>query len=252
MPTAQSFSNILIYNPFMFGISSFCLHHEPLPDALEKLSEITGLVEIMDDGRHFVISPDVLEQFSLDYAFHAPCRSINIASLHEPIRRASVEVLGECFSVAKEVDAPVVIHPGYFAWEEERDRALAHFHTSLSELEMLAREHGITYYVENMGNWNYFFLRFPEELDTLENLKLALDVGHAHLNHCLDGFLSRSFYHVHLHDNDGREDTHVAVGEGTIDFNQVMEVVRRTKATPIVEVGTFQGVVESLRALDGL
>jgi sugar phosphate isomerase/epimerase len=236
----------------MFGVSSFCLHNEPLPDALEKLSAITGLVEIMDDGRHFVNSPDELAQFSLEYAFHAPCRSINIASLHEPIRRASVEVLGQCFSVAAEVDAPVVIHPGYFAWEEERDHALEHFKRSLKEIGSLAEEHGITYYVENMGNWNYFFLRFPDELDLIGNVDLALDVGHANLNQCLEEFLKLPFRHAHLHDNDGTEDTHSAVGEGSIDFQSVIKAVRRTKATPIVEVGTFEGVVESLEVLGNL
>lgn len=236
----------------MLGVSSFCLHEEPLPDALEKLSEITGLVEIMDDGRHFVNSSDELAGFSLKYAFHAPCRSINIASLHEPIRRASVEVLGQCFSVAADVNAPVVIHPGYFAWEEEREKAFEHFQKSLKEIDSLAEEYGITYYVENMGNWNYFFLRFPGELDLLGNVDLALDVGHAHLNNCLDEFLTLPFSHVHLHDNDGTDDTHSAVGEGSIDFVAVMEAVRRTKATPIVEVGTLPGVIESIRVLENL
>jgi len=236
----------------MLGVSSFCLHEEPLPDALEKLSAITGLVEIMDDGRHFVNSSDELTGFSLEYAFHAPCRSINIASLHEPIRRASVEVLGQCFSVAADVNAPVVIHPGYFAWEEERERALANFQISLKEIGSLAEEHGITYYVENMGNWNYFFLRFPDELDLIGDVELVLDVGHAYLNHCLDEFLTLPFRHVHLHDNDGTEDSHSAVGEGSIDFRAVMEAVRRTKATPIVEVGTLPGVIESIKVLENL
>ncbi|HQC12737.1 MAG TPA: TIM barrel protein, partial [Methanoregulaceae archaeon] len=122
----------------------------------------------------------------------------------------------------------------------------------LKEIDSLAEEHGITYYVENMGNWNYFFLRFPGELDLLGNVDLALDVGHAHLNNCLDEFLTLPFSHVHLHDNDGTDDTHSAVGEGSIDFQAVREAVRRTKATPIVEVGTLPGVIESIRVLENL
>jgi len=236
----------------MFGVSSFCLHQESLPEALEKLSAITSLVEIMDDGRHFVNSSDELDSFSLDYVFHAPCRSVNIASILEPIRRASVEVLGQCFSVAADVDAPVVLHPGYFTWEEERDRALSQFRKSLSEIDSLAEEHGISYYVENMGNWNYFFLRSPDELNLLGDVDLALDVGHANLNHCLDEFLSCRIHHVHLHDNDGTDDSHSAVGEGTIDFRAVMDAVRRDRATPIVEVATLEGVLLSMKALENV
>jgi len=233
----------------MFGISSFCLHKEPLASALEQLAPVTDLVEIMDDGPHFIESVEILESYSLCYTFHAPSRSINIASIHEPIRQASVEVIGSCFSLAAEVDADIVIHPGYFAWEEEQEKALRQFHTSLSELNGIADTHSVKFFIENMGNWNYFFLKEPAEIDHLGNFELALDVGHAYLNHCLDGFLSLPFGHVHLHDNDGTEDTHNPVGSGSIDFQAVMKAVHRTGATPVIEVATLEGVLRSLTYL---
>ena len=233
----------------MFGISSFCLHKEPLDVALEQLSEVTELVEIMDDGPHFIDSIELLESYSLRYALHAPSRSINIASLHEPIRKASVEVISGCFLLAGEVNADVVIHPGYFAWEEEQGRALRQFSKSLFDLTTLADACSVRFYLENMGNWNYFFLRYPDEIDLLGEFGLALDVGHAHLNHCLDEFLARPFHHVHLHDNNGIEDSHDAIGHGTIGFDAVMKAVERDHATQIIEVATFEGVIESLEYL---
>ncbi len=233
----------------MFGISSFCLHKEPLDDALDQLSTVTGLVEIMDDGPHFIKSAELLESYSLQYTLHAPSRSINIASLHESIRKASVKVISDCFLLAGEVNADVVIHPGYFAWVEEQERALRQFRKSLADLTDFADSCSVSFYIENMGNWNYFFLRYPEEIDLLGEFGLALDVGHAHLNHCLDEFLARPFRHIHLHDNDGREDTHDAVGQGTIGFDEVMEAVRRDRATPVIEVATFEGVLQSLEYL---
>ena len=234
----------------MYGISSFCLHREPLEPALETLSSLTGMVEIMDDGPHFIESTDLLDSFSLRYAFHAPSRSVNIASILEPIRKASVEVTCQCFSIAAEVSGTVVIHPGYFAWEEDREKARRQFLRSLSDLIRIADDLSVTFYIENMGNWNYFFLRFPDELDMIDGIGLALDVGHANQNACLPGFLSRPMRHVHLHDNDGKDDSHSPVGEGTIDFSAVMRAVEREHAVPVIEVATLEGTLRSIDALD--
>lgn len=233
----------------MFGVSSFCLHAEPLSGALERLALVTDHVEIMDDGPHYIESPEILASYSFRYSFHAPARSINIASIHEPIRRASVEVISTCFSLAGEVGAPVVVHPGYFAWEQEKENALRQFHVSLAELHILAETYGTEFLIENMGNWNYFFLKNPGELPALGTFSLALDVGHAFLNGCLNEFLSLPFRHIHLHDNNGRDDTHDPVGSGSIDFRRVMDAVRRTHATPVIEVSTFEGVIRSLEHL---
>jgi sugar phosphate isomerase/epimerase len=236
----------------MFGVSSFCLHQEPLDRALDRLSTITDCVEVMDEGLHFLESADPLENYDFSYYLHAPSRGVNIASLLEPIRKASVEVIVQSFSIAAEVGAGVVVHPGYYAWREERERAEAGLAQSLRELAEAAREHSIRYCIENMGNWEYFFLRFPDEISLLDGTDLALDVGHANLNGCLPGFLDASFTHTHIHDNDGLQDLHTAVGTGTIDFSAVMRAVRKNGAMPIVEVETLEGTIQSIEALKSL
>lgn len=234
----------------VYGISTFCLHKEPLESALETLAPMTDLVEIMNDGPHHIENTDLLDSYSISYSFHAPSRGVNIASVLEPIRQASVDVTGQCIALAGEVNGAVVVHPGYFAWEEEREKALKQFKKSLFELNRIASDQSVTYYLENMGNWNYFFLRFPDEMEILDGVGLALDVGHANLNACLDGFLSRPFCHVHLHDNDGKDDSHLPVGSGTIDFQAVIQALKREQAVPVIEVATLEGTQLSIRALE--
>jgi sugar phosphate isomerase/epimerase len=236
----------------MFGISTFCLHQEPLTTALEKISRVSEYIEVMDEGLHYLESAEPLLSYSHRFSLHAPCRGTNIASLLEPIRRASVEVIEQCFSVAAEVNAGVVVHPGYFAWAEERTRAERQLGVSLGDLTRLRREYSIPFYVENMGNWDYFFLKTPDELSLVGDTPLALDVGHAHLNFCLAEFLRLPAGHYHLHDNNGKEDSHVAVGEGSIDFKPVMKAIRKNTITPVIEVATFEGVQKSIRALTAL
>ena len=226
----------------MFGISTFCLHHEPLTIALDRISSVSDHIEVMDEGLHFLENSEPLLSYSTRFSIHAPCRGTNIASLLEPIRKASVDVIEQCFSIAAEVNAGVVVHPGYFAWAEEREKAERQLMTSMEDLSGLANEYSISYFIENMGNWDYFFLKTPKELPLIGNAAFALDVGHAHLNSCLEEFLRLPAKHYHLHDNDGKTDSHVAVGEGTIDFEPVIKAIQENNVMPVIEVATFEGV----------
>ena len=233
----------------MYGISSFCLHSLPLAEALEQLVPLTGYIEVMDEGLHRLDTAELLQSFSCRFSIHAPSRGTNLASLLEPIRRASVEVMADCFSVAAEVGAGVVLHPGYFAWEEEREKAWQQLGRSLADLHIHAQERSVDFFVENMGNWDYFLLKTPGEFSRIGAASFALDVGHAHQNHCLDGFLRLPARHYHLHDNDGTEDSHAAIGDGTIDFGAVMDVVNRSGIDPIIEVTDLPGVKTSIERL---
>jgi sugar phosphate isomerase/epimerase len=236
----------------MFGVSTFCLHSIPLAAALDRLTEITDHIEVMDEGLHHMKNADILHEYSARYTIHAPSRGTNLASLLEPIRRASVEVMADCFRIAGEVNAGVVLHPGYFAWEEERREAEIQLQRSLGELHAHAREYSVEFFVENMGNWDYFLLKTPRELSLISNTPFALDVGHAHQNHCLLEFLKFPARHYHLHDNDSTDDMHAAVGEGTIVFPAVMAAVRRDNVVPVIEVATLEGVLRSIGLLGAL
>ena len=233
----------------MLGISTLCLHTEPLPAALDRIAELTGAIEVMDEGRHFLKSAEPLLSHTATFSIHAPCRGTNIASLLEPIRRASVEVIAECFAIAAEVDAHVVVHPGYFAWPEERTEAADQLARSLGALSAAARDYGIAFSVENMGDWEYFFLKTPAELSLIGDCGFTLDVGHAHQNHCLAGFLACPAQHYHLHDNDSTADAHLGVGKGTIDFGPVMAAVKKGGGSPVIEVADFDDAVASLKVL---
>jgi sugar phosphate isomerase/epimerase len=236
----------------MFGVSTYCLLEEPLDEALDRLSGITDLIEVVDEGLHFLPDTAELESYSADFIIHAPYHGINIACLFEAIRVASVSVMTECFSVAAGIGADVVVHPGYFAWEQEREQANRQFKKSLYELTNAAEDLSLTFYFENMGDMNYFNLRTPGDLDLIEGAGFALDVGHANLNHCLPGFLDTGIGHMHIHDNNGRKDTHSPVGEGDIDFLKVIGALRRNHATSVIEVRTFDGVLKSIQELEEL
>lgn len=236
----------------MLGISTCCLMNEPLSTALDRLASLTDLIEVMDEGPHFITDTDLFSSYTQKFIIHAPFHGMNIACLFESVREASVRVMVECFDVAAVIGSEVVVHPGYYAWEQEREQADRQFKQSLCELEDAARERSVTFWFENMGNMHFFNLRTPEGLRLIGNTGLVLDTGHAHINHCLPTFLETPFCHMHIHDNSGKTDTHSAIGEGTIDFRPVMAALRRTGATAVIEVKDLSAVKKSLRVLTAL
>jgi sugar phosphate isomerase/epimerase len=237
---------------FMPGISTCCLMTEPLAAALDRLAPLTDLIEVMDEGPHLITDTGLFESYTQRFTIHAPFHGMNIASVFEPIREASVRVMVGCIDVASALGAPVVMHPGYFAWEQERTSADRQFKKSLQDLKEAAAEQSVIFWFENMGGMNYFNLRTPADLGLIGDTGLALDTGHAHLNGCLREFLGTPFRHMHIHDNSGKADTHSAIGEGTIDFVPVKKALERTGATAVLEMKEFPSVEKSLKALDGM
>ena len=236
----------------MVGISTCCLMDRPLAAALDELAPLTDLIEVMDEGPHFITDTDLFAGYSQKFTLHAPFHGMNIASVFEPVREASVRVMVDSFEVAAAIGASVVMHTGYFAWEQEKEASDRQFRASLAELRAAAAERSVEFWFDNMGDMNYFNLRTPADLALIGDTGLTLDTGHANLNGCLPAFLETPFRHMHLHDNNGRADSHSPVGSGTIDFRPVMAALRRGHATAVIEVKSFAGATGSLQVLDAL
>jgi len=101
---------------------------------------------------------------------------------------------------------------------------------------MLARaaDAGITVCIENLSE-TAADLKAP--FDALPRLKMTLDLGHAQLltdSNRSFGFMDQfpdRIKHIHLHDNRGghsyRDDLHLPVGDGLIDFNRIFARLKK-------------------------
>lgn len=204
-------------------ISTFCCIDHPLDEALGILAGRTSHVEILADGPHDLLAdPSPCSEYPLTYSVHAPTSEINIASVSERMRTASVALLGDVLDTCDRIDAAhLVVHPGYSPYDQVKERSSASLLRSLDELVKLQEEYGVRVCVENMGAWESCHFRTPAFLPELSarDLGFTLDCGHARLNGNLDEFLAAGGYcHIHLHDNGGVSDDHSACGDGTIDF----------------------------------
>ncbi|MEM3823900.1 MAG: TIM barrel protein, partial [Candidatus Bathyarchaeia archaeon] len=94
------------------------------------------------------------------------------------------------------------------------------------------------------------FRKFYEEVE--EDVGLALDVGHANLNGQIELFLeyfSDRITHIHAHDNDGREDQHLGIGFGTVNWEKIAKLLKKIPYNGTAVVESITHIHESLHRL---
>jgi len=129
---------------------------------------------------------------------------------------------------------------------------------SAKELLRLASQHGVQIAFENLTKGTGM-LKNVEEVASLvksvDGVKLSFDIGHANLVGQVRDFLERFLdimVHAHIHDNDGKQDLHLPVGEGTIDWSYALPMLKKIKGPLIIEPLDFQGALRSFSNLSTL
>ncbi len=236
------------------GISTNCVMHLSLEEALATLEPLTNLVEIQCDSNHSLFRhASVLDRFDLRYTIHAPTADGNIAESFEPIRRASIDVLRETAEIADTAGVEkLVIHPGFCLDQTGREASVSALHRSIQELGALQEEFSVRFVMENLGSMEWCYFQNTELVQEIRaaGLGLTLDVGHANLTGMLDAFLQEKPDHFHLHDNKGISDEHAACGTGTVNFGKILP--ETGDATLILEVLKLEDVKPSLDYLASL
>lgn len=212
------------------GCTTWCLLDRDLMDALEIISRRTTTVEILADATHDLLDfPEEICSDNFTLSIHSPTTDINIASVRESIRSASLLLLEDVCRKSSDIDARmVVVHPGFTPWLELMDRSYRSLLRSLESLALIQDEYGVPVAIENMGGWEVCHFRDPSLIPAIREcgLSFCLDVGHANLNGVLQEFLSAGVPdHLHLHDNHGAVDDHLPLGEGSIDCRNVLPML---------------------------
>ena len=196
--------------------------------------------EIVADGNYRLDSPDQVRRIDeaiastgLGITVHAPYADLNLATLNYPIWRESIRQICTCIEQASAWTDRVTFHPGYMspvgkimpgrAWQQQKD--------ALREIGRVAEDHGVLACLENMIAIREFLCRDPGELfgmvDGIPGIGVTIDIGHANTTGLVAEYLSclGRASHLHVHDNCGEHDDHLALGQGTIDWDAVGRVV---------------------------
>jgi len=252
------------------GLSMLHCLGEPFQAMTKRLTDVeTSYIEIVDDGFHALDKrrtfklKNIGESYNLKYSVHAPFADINIASPSKLVLKAMLKRLEKSIACASELNAYVwVFHPGL-------KTGISMFYPDMDWLQNLktarvlskiARDYGVKIAMENVPEPYPFlmksvehFARFYRELDG--EIGLALDIGHANINGQIELFLDSfadKIMHIHAHDNDGKEDQHLGIGYGSINWESFAEKLKEMAYGKTVIVESVEHVAESVQKLKRL
>lgn len=205
--------------------------------------------DILEDER---FSQKVFEKDTMHGAF----LDVTIHSDDPLIRDASMLRVRQSMEIAKNMGLKgVVFHTGRLAGF----RAAGYLQNWRDRNEAFFRELACEYpaqqiYMENMFDEAPDVLAgLAEKMRDVENFGICLDYAHAMLSKCPGRewieALASDIRHIHINDNDLRNDLHLAVGSGTLDWQEFDSLVRQyqVEAPVLVEVNGYEAQKESLQ-----
>ncbi len=190
----------------------------------------------------------VFQQAGRSITLHAPFQDLAPGSLDDEVLAASRRRLRQAFRwLAVFRPAAIVCHFGYEArhYRWDLDNWLARSAATWKELTEIAAPHRTTVTLENVYETEKEL--FVEVISRVQapNLKVCFDVGHllAFGDGDFEGWLETLWPyigHLHLHDNHGDGDTHLALGTGKVPIDYVLNFMADKGSQPLVTLEPHQ------------
>ncbi len=155
----------------------------------------------------------------------------------------------------------IVFHPGFNKWRfhGHKDEWLTNSIKTWSIILEKTEPLKCLIAIENI---------FEEDPSTLESLVnhipsgrfgICFDIGHFNIFSKADIIewvkrLSNQIKELHLHDNNGLSDDHLAIGNGNIDFHGFFKMLKETSVNPLltIEVHTIEAIERSIAKMPEL
>lgn len=245
----------------------FCLN-KPFDEALtDILHAETECIELVDAGPHTLDRTrverllELKSSYGLRYALHAPFTDVNLAADDPFIREAILRRLETSIRWASALGAEAfVFHPGNYTPAERFSPGLAWRlnNESVRRLIVYAKEYDVRAFIENLPEPIPYILKSVDDFERFfedigMDANMTFDVAHANLRGEAPEFITRfggRMGHVHVSDNDGEADTHLKIGEGSIDWGETMSALEKSFFDGWVTIESYTGVRESLELLN--
>jgi sugar phosphate isomerase/epimerase len=168
---------------------------------------------------------------------------VDFGTQHENVRKGWINEAKKMIATAKELNLGFLnfhFFPGNGSAKripKGRKAFLDNFTASMKELAAFAKGNNITLMLENMPvrdrKTAYRIKEFGHVIRNVPGLMVHLDVAHAFTeggNRKIDEYMEKfsdKIVHVHVHDNHGKDDEHLPIGNGRIDFKRVVAGLKR-------------------------
>ena len=208
----------------------------------------------------------VLSEYDFTISYHAPSREFNLGSVNERVGASCVAQVIRIGEYLQEVGAKawVNIHAGHVphAYHEKViAKAEENMKASLDEIAAAYEGLDTGLLIENDSfekNLTKFGL-YPEMIQDILNrhpdFGMTFDIGHAHHSGIpperFIELLGRRIEAVHLHDNNGTHDEHLAPGRGSVDFEGVLGQLDFC-STYVLEMKTLPDVISGREFIESM
>ncbi|RLI40282.1 hypothetical protein DRO64_09235 [Candidatus Bathyarchaeota archaeon] len=227
----------------------------PLKEALRRIRDAGYTeVEITADRTHLdprVFSPSrlpslksLLKDLGLHpNSVHAPIKDVDIAAQNPDVRVKSIKLIMKTLEYCRSIECPIlVLHPnGEEGASLKPDDSKKNLIDSLTQIVKKAEDLGVNIAIENMIDvkGRRFGSRVSHIREVIESigspsLGICFDTGHVNLfsdpNISMDGEIFEAGEYLmtlHVHDNNGMEDEHKPPGDGSINWSQVIEALKK-------------------------
>jgi sugar phosphate isomerase/epimerase len=203
---------------------------------------------------------ELLKNSGLKVTFHAPFMDLRTGALDETIRRTSIDRLKQVFDLVPYFHPlKIVCHPSYDSRyyvscdEEWLENSVA----TWRELMALISDTPSVIALENVYETEPSILRRLFERLHSDRICFCFDTGHFNVFARSElkiwlGEMGKYLGHLHLHDNSGRFDEHLPVGNGTFPFAGFFQALSNDKIRPTVtlEAHTPDNLRQSLRNIE--
>jgi protein FrlC len=196
---------------------------------IQELRQLRQLVE--DNG--MVVSSFLPAFYRYPYSLSSP---------NDIARQDSIQYMKECLDNAVELGAPVLlIVPEKTIFGQSIQDAWKRLADSIDVVCQYGRQfdimlglEAVNHFVSDMVNTAADALRMVEQLN-YDNLGVVIDTGHMNLasettQEAVDQ-LGEKLLQVHVNDNDGQHQQNHIPGDGTFDFDQLIDVLNQSGFT---------------------
>jgi len=172
----------------------------------------------------------ILDRYGMSVTGHTdPC--LPYAYPVQDIRNACLKELERCAKIFSALGAGVMnIHPSYFCPPAMRNSIVDLNVEALKPIVAMAASYGLTVVFENFKAPFDRVATIKTIMDAVPGLALHLDFGHANFgqdnHHVFCKKLGRAIRHVHFSDNRGREDNHMPLGVGNINWDNAVKSLK--------------------------
>jgi sugar phosphate isomerase/epimerase len=188
---------------------------------------------------------------------------VNIASTDKARRIEAMDEIKRAIEIAEQVPFRFLIQHMGTPTEDFDEQKVEACMTSVEHLRAFAKPLGVRLLLENIPNE----LSTPQRLVQFiraahfEDVGICLDLGHAHImSSVVDAFdtLKEHIRSTHVHDNGRDRDAHMWPGEGSIDWDEAMRLLRSAPHTPPVlmeingegKTNIVEGMTDAFRKLE--